>query len=231
MPDIEVLLVEDDPGLGFVIRDNLELAGYRVTVRQDGESGLAVFKKIEFDLCILDVMLPKLDGFSLAREIRRLDHDIPILMLTAKTSTEDKHTGFQCGADDYIVKPFDLKELLYRIQVFLKRRNGHDGKTSIFDLGAYHFEWHNLQLKSPDHIRNLTQKEGDILKLLCQHQGKLLKRETILQAVWGDDDYFMGRSLDVFISRLRKHLSHDPRITISNRHGIGFQLNVATGIK
>jgi len=228
MPKAHILLVEDDQNLGFVVQDNLQLAGYRVTLCTDGQSAKDIYMQHQFDLCILDVMLPKLDGFALAAAIRQHSHEVPILFLTAKSMLEDKIQGFEMGADDYIVKPFDMEELQLRVQVFL-RRVASSPPLNSFQLGAFEFSHANLQLTYQGQVQKLTQKEADILVLLCQNQGQLLKREQILKSIWGDDDYFLGRSMDVFISRLRKYLKRDPNISISNHHGVGFQLNIKLG--
>jgi DNA-binding response OmpR family regulator len=220
-----VLLVEDDPGLGFVIKDNLQSKGYSVTLCKDGEEGLQVFLKTSFDLCILDVMMPKKDGFTLAKNIREKNKDVPILFVTAKSMLEDKITGFNAGGDDYIVKPFSMEELCLRMEVFLKR-SIHSAVGEIFKLGHYSFDFTNLTLQHASSTKILTQKEADVLRLLCLYRDRVLKREEILKAVWGDDDYFLGRSLDVFISKLRKYLKEDAAVEIVNYHGVGFKLEV-----
>ncbi len=223
-----ILLVEDDPSLGFVIHDNLTLKGYHVTLCKDGEEGEKTFHNQPFHLCILDVMLPKKDGFTLAKNIREKDKGIPILFLTAKSMTEDKLSGFQTGADDYITKPFSLDELIYRIEVFIRRSNGAASVSpeSIFSVGEFSFDPSRLILKNHASEKTLTQKEAEVLKLLFQNRDRVLKREEILKQVWGDDDYFMGRSMDVFISKLRKYLKDDPAIQIVNYHGVGYRLEV-----
>jgi len=193
-----ILLVEDDPSLGFVMKDNLSRSGFDVTLCTDGYSGLKTFQNDVFDLCIFDVMLPRQDGFAVAEAVRSKNQQVPILFVTAKGMLEDRLSGFRAGGDDYIVKPFSMEELLHRIDVFLKR--------SI--------------IAAPPNVR------ADVLNLLCRHQDRVLKREEILKAVWGDDDYFMGRSMDVFISKLRKYLKRDPRIQITNYHGVGFRLEL-----
>jgi DNA-binding response OmpR family regulator len=223
MNDYRILLVEDDTNLGFVIKDSLSLKGYQVTVCTDGEQGMSRFLSDHFHLCLLDVMLPKKDGFTLAKEIRAFNKEVPILFLTAKSMTEDKLEGFQIGGDDYIVKPFSFDELLYRIEVFLRRSNVQSS-TEPVSIGHYAFDYANLKLILNNNERILTQREADILKLLIVNHKKVLKREDILKEVWGDDDYFMGRSLDVFISKLRKYLKDDPGIQIVNYHGIGFKI-------
>ena len=222
----KILLVEDDPSLGFVIKDNLSLKGYDVTLCKDGEEGESTFNQDLFHLCILDVMLPKKDGFALANAIRKKNKEVPILFLTAKSMMEDKLEGFQTGADDYITKPFSLDELICRIEVFLRRSNGYVFDEKIFRVGEYEFDASNLVLKNTKSEKTLTQKEADVLKLLYQNRDRVLKREEILNQVWGDDDYFMGRSMDVFISKLRKYLKDDPAIQIVNYHGVGFRLEV-----
>ena len=222
----KILLVEDDPSLGFVIKDNLSIKGYDVMLCRDGEEGHKAFSQSPFRLCILDVMLPKKDGFTLARNIREKNKEVPILFLTAKAMIEDKLEGFQTGADDYITKPFSLDELFYRVEVFLRRSKPEpQPENSIVQLGFYQFNYKNLTLSvSPDAVKTLTQKEAEVLRLLYLNRERVLKREEILTSVWGDDDYFMGRSMDVFISKLRKYLKDDPSVQIVNYHGVGFRL-------
>ncbi len=222
-----ILLVEDDPSLGFVIQDNIRQKGYDVTLCKDGAAGEDAFHSSPFHLCIFDVMLPKMDGISLAKRVREKDKNIPILFLTAKSLVEDKLDGFHAGADDYITKPFSMEELLCRIEVFLKRSN--DSPTlsdAIFKLGRYHFDCANLTITIDDIEKTLTQKEAEILKMLYLNRDRVLKREEMLGQVWGNDDYFMGRSMDVFISRLRKYLKEDPAVQIVNYHGVGFRLEI-----
>ena len=219
-----ILLVEDDPSLGFVIMDNLVAKGYEVTLCVDGEEGQQVFLQKQFDLCIFDVMMPKKDGFTLAKNIREKNQQVPILFVTAKSMLEDKVAGFAAGGDDYIVKPFSMEELCLRIEVFLRRSNGTPLTSEIFSIGTYTFDYKNLTLQHPDGTKALTQKEAEVLRLLCIHKDRVLKREEILKTVWGDDDYFLGRSLDVFISKLRKYLKEDPSVEIVNYHGVGFRL-------
>jgi DNA-binding response OmpR family regulator len=222
-----ILLVEDDANLGFVIKDNLALKGYEVTLSTDGKDAMNYFKTGLFQLCLLDVMLPRADGFAVARYIRECDKDVPIIFLTAKAMTEDKLEGFRTGADDYITKPFSFEELLYRIEVFLRRRKPlADTRSGTVSIGNYNYDAHKLILTINNSERVLTQREGLILELLCRHVNSPMKREEILNQVWGDDDYFMGRSLDVFISKLRKYLQHDPSVQIVNHHGVGFSLRV-----
>jgi DNA-binding response OmpR family regulator len=223
----KILLVEDDPSLGFVIKDNLSIKGYDVTLCKDGDEGESAFHSKHFNLCILDVMLPKKDGFTVAKNIRQVNKEVPILFLTAKSMTEDKLEGFKSGGDDYITKPFSLDELMYRIEVFLRRSNGKiDQQEKLYHVGKFTFDPVNLTLKNSTYEKTLTQKEAEVLKLLFQNRDRVLKREEILKKVWGDDDYFMGRSMDVFISKLRKYLKEDPGIQIVNYHGVGFRLEL-----
>ena len=223
-----ILLVEDDTNLGFVIRDNLQENGYDVVLCADGEKGLEAYGQFEFDLCVLDIMLPRKDGITLAREIREMDPMIPVLFLTAKSTKEDKINGFRAGGDDYITKPFSIEELICRIEVFLRRSGstGDSENTSRFTIGKYDFDYENNSLWLNDDKRVLTKREAEILKTLFVNNHRILKREEILNMIWGNDDYFSGRSLDVFISRLRKYLKDDERIEIINYHSVGFKLEI-----
>ncbi len=224
-----ILLVEDDQNLGFVIQDALKRKGYAVHLCRDGKEGLKYFNEHPYDLCVLDVMLPQKDGFSLAEDIRLTDQRVPIVFLTAKSQTEDRIAGFKAGGDDYLTKPFSHEELILRIEAILRRTkgSGEDPRSrELFTIGAYTFDHRNLQLKHPDEERKLTKKEADVLRLLCMHRDQVLPRELVLNMVWGDDTYFLGRSLDVFISRLRKYLKHDPTVQIMNVHGVGFKFQV-----
>lgn len=223
---VKILLAEDDVNLGFVVSDNLEQQGFLVDLCKDGESAFQSFMANEYNICILDVMMPLMDGFSLASKIRELNTQIPILFLTARTLKEDKIQGFMLGGDDYITKPFSIEELIYRINVFLKRSQKEiDQSFENIQIGKYDFDPKNLRLTYEGSERVLTQMEADILSYLCNRKGEVVKRNDILKAIWGDDDYFMGRSLDVFISRLRKYLSSDERVQITNFHGVGFKLS------
>lgn len=222
-----ILLVEDDFNLGFVIQDLLKLEGYQVNLAKDGKEGLLQFNKGNYDLCLLDVMLPAKDGFSLAEDIRKVNDEVPIVFLTAKGMTEDKVKGFQSGADDYITKPFANEEFLLRIKAILKRAGHRDPSEQVSDLlviGAYTFDPANFQLCLNEDCRKLTKKEADLLKLLCEHRNRVIERDLIANMVWGDDSYFVGRSMDVFITRLRKYLTEDDRVQINNVHGVGFRL-------
>lgn len=227
----KILLVEDDPNLSFVIQDYLEMLDYSTTVCKDGVEGLTEFTKNTYDLVLLDVMMPKKDGFSVAEDIRKFDDLTPIIFLTAKSLKEDRIKGFQAGCDDYISKPFSTEELSLRIKVILKRCVAVTSAIlsdvpQNFVLGDYTFDQTNMQLTYKDKTKSLTRKEVALLKLLCINKDKLLTREVALKSIWGDDDYFIGRSMDVFISKLRKHLKEDPRISITNVHGTGFKLEI-----
>jgi len=226
IPKPRLLIVEDDTNLSIVIKDYLSLSGFDVIVCENGNTGWEAFQSSPFDLCILDVMMPELDGFALAEMIRQQNAEVPILFLTAKSAKEDKIKGFKLGADDYILKPFNIEELVLRIEVFLKRSQNHVHAKEVFMLGLYTFDYLNLRLTGNNKQQKLTQREADVLKLLCQNIGKVTKREDIQTQLWGEDDYFLGRSLDVFISKLRRYLKHDPGVTIVNYHSVGFQLNV-----
>lgn len=221
----KILLVEDDTNLGFVIKDNLEVKGYEVTLSNNGLDGERLFNQNKYDLCILDVMMPRQDGFSLARHIRERNQQIPILFVTAKSMLEDKIEGFQSGGDDYLIKPFSMEELYLRISVFLRRSKARPIESK-FSLGTFNFDFTNYTLYHQSGSKVLTQKEAEVLKLLCENKDRVLKREEILKTVWGNDDYFMGRSMDVFISKLRKYLKDDPAVQIVNYHGVGFRLEI-----
>ena len=224
-----LLYVEDDESLSFVTRDNLELNGYQVTYCEDGQKALDIIRSNQrFDLCILDVMLPEVDGFTLAQEIRKRDEQVPVIFLTAKSMKQDKIHGLTIGADDYITKPFSIEELLLKIDIFLRRSKYTGilrGNTPV-NIGHYAFDYKNLSLTTEGYSETLTQKEADLLKLLNEHKNQVIKRSFILETIWGKDDYFLGRSLDVFISRLRKYLNLDERIKIENIHGVGFKFRV-----
>lgn len=219
-----ILLVEDDESLGFVVKDNLENKGYSVQLSKDGEAGLRDFEAKTFDLCILDVMLPKMDGFTLAEKIRQRSKVTPIIFLTAKGMQEDKLEGFKLGGDDYITKPFSMEELVYRIEVFLRRGGFLEKETIVRQLGQISFDTNSFSLSRNGQIQKLTRREAEILQYLSDRKDTLVKREELLIALWGDDDYFKGRSLDVFISKLRKYLKADENVDIENYHGVGFKL-------
>lgn len=227
--DKNILVVEDDLNLGFLLVELLESEGFFVKLCKDGQMGLNAVERSRFDLCILDVMMPQMDGFTLAEQIRKKTETLPFLFLTAKSRKEDKLRGYACGAEDYVVKPFDEAELLCKIEVIMRRRK--TGKTleqpdNQFEIGVYHFDYALQELRYQEEITRLTEKENEILRLLCLHQNQILRREEAVEQVYGRKDYFLGRSFDVFISRLRKLLQHDPRISIENVFKVGFILKV-----
>ena len=223
----KILLVEDDENLGFVIKDNLELADFEVVWCKDGESGWENCQTNSFDICIFDVMLPKMDGFRLVKEMRKTDKQTPVIMLTAKNMKEDVLAGFRYGADDYVAKPFDMDELLLRISVFLRRTKNDRERTATYDIGHFKFDRDNFLLINEGNKQVLTEREALLLELFCQQANTIVKRADILEKIWGENDYFLGRSLDVFISRLRKYLRSDERIEIINHHGVGFKLSIS----
>lgn len=223
-----VLLVEDDSALSFIVKDNLEQHQYRVEVAADGAMALEMFRKNNYAIILLDVMLPKLDGFNVAKEIRKTDEQVPIIFLTARSMTEDKITGLTLGGDDYVTKPFSLEELLLKMRIFLKRStisNAHQTKPATV-IGDYVFIEEELLLKHSSLERRLTLKEAELIRLFTSNINHVLSRDEILTRVWGSNDYFLGRSLDVFISRLRKYFRLDPKIRIVNLHGIGFRFSL-----
>lgn len=228
MRNFKILYAEDDETLAFLTKDNLEQNNYEVIHCSDGKSALKIFEEEEFDICIFDIMMPKMDGFQLAEAVRKIDVDVPIIFLSAKTLKEDRIKGLRLGADDYLVKPFSIEELLLKIEIFLKRsqKNIPPAKT-IYEVGKYQFDTKNFILFNDDEKVGLTQREAELLKLFLDHKNSVLKREQILTSLWGTDDYFMGRSLDVFISRLRKILANEEGISIENLHGIGFRFSIA----
>ncbi len=221
-----ILLAEDDSNLGFVIKDNFEQNQFDVVLCVDGEEALRYFSSETFDLCILDVMLPKMDGFELAKQIRLQNDQIPLLFLTAKSLKEDRINGFNIGADDYISKPFSIEELILRCKVFLKRSSSKSSTTNSSNIGKYSFDYKNQLLSCENEEKKLTQREALLLNLLAEKKGEIVKRDFLLKEVWGTDDYFAGRSMDVFISRLRKYLAKDPSIEIINYHSVGFKLSI-----
>jgi DNA-binding response OmpR family regulator len=225
---ISILLAEDDINLGFVIADQLRAEGYHVSLTTDGVEALKRFNEQPYHLCIFDVMMPKKDGFTLARDIRQINSDVPILFLTAKSMTEDKIEGFNAGGDDYLTKPFSVEELNLRIKSLLKRVNIRTEipEEKVFNVSTFIFDTENLTLTLNGTSQSLTKKEAQILKILYKFKNQVLPREVILNTVWGQDDYFVGRSLDVFITKLRKYLKEDERIQILNIHGVGFKLEI-----
>lgn len=225
-----ILLVEDEPNFGTVLRDYLQMNDFEVTLCRDGEAGLQAFRKGSFHLCILDVMMPKMDGFTLSQEIRKLDDEVPLIFLTARGMQEDKIKGFKLGADDYVTKPFDSEELLLRVKAVLKRnqRGGQEEDTTpdTFAFGPFQFNYKLHQIEENGEVSRLSPKEADLLRLLLIHKNDLLPRDKALKALWGDDNYFNARSMDVFISKLRKRFKSDPGIQIENVHSRGFRLIV-----
>jgi DNA-binding response OmpR family regulator len=223
-----ILLAEDDPNLGIVLRDFLTMAGYIVVLQPDGESAWDALQQNRYDLLLLDVMLPLKDGFSVAEEVRRKDLHTPIIFLTAKAMKEDKIRGLRIGADDYITKPFSTEELSLRIEAVLRRTQIAPGSQGpdVFEIGEYTFDYSNQLLTGPDSEQRLTRKEADLLRLLCLQANQVLRRDFVLRTVWGDDNYFAGRSMDVYITKLRKLLSNDPNVSITNIHRTGFMLEI-----
>jgi DNA-binding response OmpR family regulator len=228
----KILYAEDDGTLAFLTKDNLEHNGYEVTHCADGKTCLEQFANENFDLCIFDIMLPKQDGFEIVAEIRKTNPQIPILFLSAKTLKEDRIKGLKLGADDYLVKPFSIEELVLKIEIFLKRSNTTSSRTAapLYIIGSYVFNTENYLLDNELEKIRLTQRESELLRLFLDHKNKVLKREDILKALWGTDDYFMGRSLDVFISRLRKIFGNEDGISIENLHGIGFRFVIKSAL-
>jgi DNA-binding response OmpR family regulator len=224
----KILLAEDDLNLGVLLVDYLEAEGFDVKLCKDGEMALKAFQVNQFDLCLLDVMMPKMDGFSLAKGIRLKDHKVPVIFITAKSLKEDKLKGYGSGADDYITKPFDEEELLWKIKAFIRRipENKIQTRAEIIPLGKYVFDFNNQSLSLDGRTRRITAKESDILNYLSANRNKVIKREDLLKDLWGANDYFFGRSLDVFITKIRKYLKEDPELNIENVFGVGFIFNV-----
>jgi two-component system OmpR family response regulator len=224
---MNILLTEDDPNLGMLLRDYLEAKGYRVSLAVNGKKGYELFNQGNFDMCILDVMMPVKDGFTMAEEIRQTDKNIPIIFLTAKTMKEDKQRGFETGADDYITKPFSMDELLMRMNAILRRTQvdvNRPQKQEPIKVGEFMFDFDTQVLSRNGEKRKLTTKENDLLQLLCANRYDILDRNYTLNRIWGDDNYFNSRSMDVYIAKLRKYLSEDPEIELVNVHGKGFKL-------
>lgn len=223
---LNILLVEDDLNLGFLLTEFLETQGMQVKLYRDGESGFTGFKNGKFNFCIFDVMLPKLDGFRLAQKIKTINPNIPVIFLTARGLKEDKLKGYSIGADDYITKPFDEDELLCKIKAITNRIDfSEQTNNSIFQIGGYTFDFKNQALESEGKTKRLTSREAEVLRMLCLSKNNIVRREQILIAIWGENDYFYGRSLDVFISKLRKYFSDDPAIKIENVPTVGFLLS------
>lgn len=228
----KILLVEDDPNLGLLLQDYLQLKGkFDVVLCKDGDEGLKAFTRESFDLIILDVMMPKKDGFTLGKEIRKINEHVPIIFATAKGMIEDKTQAFGIGGDDYITKPFRIEELLLRINALLKRVAGtevkEEAKQTTFEVGKYNFDYTQQMITTNDHQQKLSTKEAELLRLLCLHKNEVLTREEALLNIWHDDNYFNGRSMDVFLSKIRKYLKDDPAVEIINVHGRGYKLLVS----
>ncbi len=224
----KILLCEDDTNLGMVLKNYLELNDYDVILERDGRLGLAAFQREKFDICLLDVMMPNMDGFTVAEEIRDVDPDMPLFFISAKTMKEDIIQGYKLGADDYITKPFDSDVLLHKIKAILKRNEElhREEVNAEYDLGKYHFNPRLRQLIADKQTQTLSPKENELLKMLCEYKNDLLARDAALKKIWGSDTYFNGRSMDVYIAKLRKYLKDDSTIEIVNIHGNGFRLVV-----
>ncbi|MFN3849167.1 MAG: response regulator transcription factor [Spirosomataceae bacterium] len=223
----KILLTEDDPNLGMLLQEYLSAKDFPTDLAKDGNEGLKKFLEGKYDMCILDVMMPKKDGFSLAKEIRMKDKDVPIIFLTAKSMKEDTIQGFRVGADDYITKPFSMEELLMRLKAILRRINKAepvDNQDFVYQIGAYTLDYQHQSLVFNGVSNKLTSKESELLKLLCQNKNQAVSRSFALKLIWGDDSYFNARSMDVYVTKLRKHLKDDPSIQIINLHGEGFKL-------
>lgn len=224
-----ILVVEDDPNLGDLLAEYLTAKGFNTTLSKDGSAGLNTFQTSDFDFCVLDVMMPVMDGFTLAKSIREIDKSVPILFLTAKSMKEDKIEGFELGADDYLTKPFSMEELLLRIKAIFRRLEQGGGvlkKNNTYQVGKYLFNFDTQELALGEKSQKLTSKENELLKLLCANVNQVLDRSVALKEVWGDDSYFNSRSMDVYITKLRKHLKLDAQLEIVNVHGKGFKLMV-----
>ena len=222
---LKILLCEDDENLGMLLREYLQAKGFVAELCADGEAGFKAFLKTKFDICVLDVMMPKKDGFTLAQEIRSANTDVPIIFLTAKTLKEDILEGFKLGADDYITKPFSMEELVFRIEAILRRTKGKKSREStVYRLGQFTFDTQKQLLQIGEKQTKLTTKENELLALLCSHSNEILQRDFALKTIWIDDNYFNARSMDVYITKLRKHLKDDTQIEIINIHGKGYKL-------
>lgn len=224
---MKVLLAEDDKNLGTILKAYLEAKGFPTTLCGDGHEALEKFKREDFNFCVFDVMMPVMDGFTLATEVRKLDKKVPVLFLTAKAMHEDKLKGFELGADDYLTKPFSMEELLLRIKAILRRSAEDTVRPTIFNIGSFTFDY-NRQLLSREGSEDskLTSKESELLRLLCENLNKVLDRSVALNKIWYDDSYFNARSMDVYITKLRKYFKDDPTIELMNVHGVGFKLLV-----
>lgn len=227
---MKILLAEDDPNLGTLLQEYLTLKGYPADLTRDGDEALNQFVRNQYDLCIFDVMMPKKDGFTLAKEIRQANADIPIIFLTAKAMKEDTLQGFRIGGDDYLTKPFNMEELVARMEAILRRSQKNDSKENksnrLFELGSFTFDAERQTLTAAGESQKLTSREAELLKIFCQHLGQPLSRSYILKAIWGDDSYFNARSMDVYLTKIRKYLKADDSIQLINLHGEGFKMIV-----
>jgi DNA-binding response OmpR family regulator len=228
MSEHKVLLLEDDVNLGAVLQEHLQMQGFNVTLCSDGVQGLEAFKAGQFDICLVDIMMPKKDGFAFAEDVRRVDTETPLIFLTAKAMKEDKIQGFKIGCDDYITKPFSIEELMLRIRAVMRRRGKPDDSElpTSFEIGSYTFDYPRLTLTRNDEPRKLTPREADLLRLLCRSVNRTVHRDDALRQIWNDEGYFAGRSMDVFVSKLRKYLKDDPTVEILGIHGKGVRLVV-----
>ncbi len=222
--EYKLLLAEDDENLGMLLREYLEAKGYETDLVPDGEEAYKAFTSSNYDLCVFDVMMPKKDGFTLAKDIRLINTEIPIIFLTAKSMKEDIFQGFKIGADDYITKPFSMEELIFRLEAIIRRTKGASAVQDVYQLGKYKFDTQKQQLIDGENIVKLTTKESELLKLLCNNANKVLERNFALKTIWVDDNYFNARSMDVYITKLRKHLKDESSVEIINVHGKGYKL-------
>jgi len=223
----KILFVEDEQSLGMIVKESLEIRGFEVRYCQDGKAGLRAFKEFHPDVCLLDIMMPIKDGYTLAKDIRKIDQQVPIIFLTARSQSSDVVKGFELGANDYIKKPFSMEELIVRVKARLSESRGMsdlDSDQTSFVVGTYNFEYNRQTLEINGEVRKLTHREAEILRLLCLSKNKVLERSQVLDKVWGDDNFFNARSMDVFITKLRKYLVKDPNVEILNVRGIGYKL-------
>ena len=224
---LHILLCEDEESLGMLVREYLQAKGYDAELYLDGEAGYKAFVKGEYDMCLLDVMMPKMDGFTLARELRMINSEVPIMFLTAKNLKDDILEGFKLGADDYLTKPFSMDELVYRMEAILRRVKARNKQMAVrYQLGRFVFDTQRQLLTIGDESTKLTTKESELLTMLCTHMNDVLERDLALKTIWIDDNYFNARSMDVYITKLRKHLKDDPNVEINNVHGKGYRLVV-----
>ncbi len=228
--ETRVLLAEDDKNLGNILKTYLEAKSYPTVLCPDGKIAYEAFKREKFDFLVLDIMMPEMDGFTLAKKIRKIDKEVPILFLSAKAMQEDRIQGFEVGADDYLTKPFSMEELLLRIKAIMRRSKNveNDSNKSIFNFGNYTFEYNRQTLTIDGHEQKLTSKEAELLKLLCENINNVLDRTIALNKIWFDDSYFNARSMDVYVTKLRKYLKADPNVELINVHGVGFKLVAST---